>query len=131
VAPRQQDLRAIQQVVADAERYQSDPEAFCRLLTQDATLINVVGVRLEGRDSVQRAMEEAMRTPLADVHTSNEVEHIAFLRPDVAVMTGTKRVSIERDGSLEPQTQARLTFVLVKEDGSWLVALIQNTLFDV
>jgi uncharacterized protein (TIGR02246 family) len=126
----EQDLRAIEGVVADAERFQSDPEAFSQLLTQEVTLINVVGVRLNGRGTVRRAMEEAMRTSLATVHTTNEIERVTFLRPDVAVMTGNKHVFLERNGNREPESQTRLTFVLVREEGTWLIALVQNTPFD-
>jgi len=61
----EQDPHAIEEVVAESERFQSDPEAFCQLLTQEVTMINVVGVRLHGRDTVQSAMEEAMTTSLA------------------------------------------------------------------
>jgi uncharacterized protein (TIGR02246 family) len=127
----EQELRAIEEVVADAERFQSDPEAFCQLLTREVTLINVVGVRLNGRDTVQRAMQEAMETSLANVHTENEIERVTFLRPDVAVMTGNKQVFVERDGAREPESQTRLTFVLVKEEGAWLIAFVQNTPSDI
>ena len=126
----EQDRHAIEEVVAGSERFQSDPEAFSQLLTEEVTLINVVGVRLSGRDTVRRAMEEAMKTSLANVHTTNEIERVTFLRPDVAVMTGTKHVSVERNGKEEPETRTRLTFVLVKEEEAWLIALVQNTPFD-
>lgn len=125
----EQDRHAIEEVVADAERFQSDPEAFTQLLTHEVTLINVVGVRLNGRDTVRRAMEEAMKTSLANVHTRNEIERVTFLRPDIALMTGNKHVG-RTEASLESETQTRLTFVLVKEEGTWLIALIQNTPFD-
>ena len=125
------DLHAIEEVVADSERFQSDPEAFSQLLTQEITLINVVGIRLNGRDTVRRTMEEAMKTSLANVHTTNEIEQVTFLRPDVAVMTGNKHVFVERNGSREPESQTRLTLVLVKEQGTWLIALVQNTPFDI
>lgn len=126
-----QDRHAIEAVVADSERFQNDPEAFCQLLTQEVTLINVVGVRLNGRDTVQRPMVKAMKTSLAGVHTRNEIERVTFLRPDVAVMTGNKHVFVERNGSREPESQTRLTFVLVKEEGTWLIALGQNTPIDI
>jgi uncharacterized protein (TIGR02246 family) len=94
-----QDRHDIEEVVADSERFQSDPEAFSQLPTQEVTLINVVGARLTGRDTVRRAMEEAMKTSLANVHTTNEIERVTFLRPDLAVMTGNKHVLVERNGT--------------------------------
>lgn len=121
------ERRQIEQVVADAERLQNDPDGFCRLLTPDVVLVNVAGTRLVGRDAVRQAMQAALRTPLADVVTTNEVDRISFVRPDVALMSGTKRVFIDADGTRSESFRACLTFVLVKDDGEWLIAAIQNT----
>ena len=122
-----QDILSIEQVVADAERFQSDPEKFSQLLTLDVVLVNVVGIRLIGRDEVYRAYKNAMTTSLANVITKNEVGHITFLRPDVALMSGTKRIFTKSGDSLTEEAKACLTFVLIKNQEKWLIAAIQNT----
>lgn len=124
-----QDIDAIKQVVADAERFQNDPDNFAQLLTEDVILINFTGIRLMGRDAVYDAMTQAVATALVSILTTQEVEHIKFLRPDVAIMTGMKSIVADTEDVdfVSKGEQARLTFVLVKHNGKWLVSFIQNT----
>jgi uncharacterized protein (TIGR02246 family) len=122
-----QDTQSIEQVVVDAEQFQSDPEKFSQLLTSDVVLVNVAGIRLVGRDEVYRRMKSAMTTSLADIITKNEVGDITFLRPDVALMSGTKHIFAKSGDALTETGKARLTFVLVKNQDGWLIASIQNT----
>ncbi len=121
------DKQLIEQVVADAEQFQSDPEKFSQLLTSDVVLINVAGIRLVGRDEVYQRMQSAMKTALADIITKNEVGHITFLRPDVALMSGTKRIFARSGDVLTETGQACLTLILVKNQDRWFIASIQNT----
>ncbi|MFI6482895.1 SgcJ/EcaC family oxidoreductase [Nonomuraea sp. NPDC050663] len=113
------DVEAIEQVVRDAETLQSDVDGFTGLLTEEVSLVNFTGIRLRGRATVKEVMAKALRTPLKDVLTTNELLDITFLRPDVALATLVKHVNDGRTGAL--------TFVLVKEDGRWLIALAQTT----
>ncbi|MEO3884489.1 SgcJ/EcaC family oxidoreductase [Nonomuraea sp. B5E05] len=113
------DIEAIGQVVRDAERLQSDVAGFTGLLTEEVSLVNFTGIRLRGRDQVKEAMARALSTPLKDVSTTNELLDVTFLRPDVALAGLIKHVNDGRTGAL--------TFVLVKESGSWRIALAQTT----
>ncbi|MEV4095799.1 SgcJ/EcaC family oxidoreductase [Streptosporangium saharense] len=113
------DIEAIEQVVRDAEELQSDVAGFTGLLTEEVSLVNFTGIRLRGRDQVEKVMAEALRTPLKDVLTRNELLDVTFLRPDVALAGLTKHVNDGRTGAL--------TFVLVKDDGTWRIALAQTT----
>jgi uncharacterized protein (TIGR02246 family) len=122
-----QDTQSIEQVVVDAEQFQSDPEKFSQLLTSDVVLVNVAGIRLVGRDEVYRRMKSAMTTSLADIITKYEVGHITFLRSDVALMSGTKRIFAKSGDALTETGKACLTIVLVKNQDGWLIASIQNT----
>lgn len=123
-----QDIRSIEQVVADAERFQSDPEKFSQLLMPDVVLVNVAGIRLIGRDEVYRAMKTAMTTALANIITkNNEAGYITFLRPDVALMSGTKRIFTRSGDSFTEGATVRLTLVLIKNQEQWGIASIQNT----
>ncbi|MEW9552543.1 SgcJ/EcaC family oxidoreductase [Nonomuraea sp. NPDC050783] len=113
------DIEAIEQVVRDAEKLQSDVAGFTGLLTEEVSLVNFTGTRLRGRAQVREVMAGALRTPLKDVLTRNELLDITFLRPDVALAGLIKHVDDGRTGAL--------TFVLVKEDGTWRIALAQTT----
>jgi uncharacterized protein (TIGR02246 family) len=129
---RQRDVLAIRGVVADTERLQNDVDGFTGLLTEDVVIVNFGGRRVRGRDRLREAMQEALATPLADVLTRNELEDIHFLRPDVALVACVKHVFDERDQAAKDarrplQPSGRLTFVLTKEQGRWLVAAAQTT----
>jgi uncharacterized protein (TIGR02246 family) len=127
-----EEITAIRAVVADADRLQSDAEGFVQLLTEDVALVNFGGRRVLGIDNVRQAMTEALETALADVHTRNEVVDVRFLRPDVALVSSVKQIFDERNPSAkEPNAplseQGSMTFVLVKERHTWLIALAQTT----
>jgi uncharacterized protein (TIGR02246 family) len=102
------------------------------LLTQDVVIVNIAGRRVRGWDNLYKAYKKALETPLVDVRTTHEVEDVRFLRPDVALVSCVKQVFDEREASSKepngslPQ-QASLTFVLVKEQGRWLIASAQTT----
>ncbi|MFI6818984.1 SgcJ/EcaC family oxidoreductase [Nonomuraea sp. NPDC050328] len=113
------DIKAIEQVVRDAEELQNDVDGFTGLLTQEVALVNFTGIRLRGRDQVRQVMAKALDTPLKDVLTRNELLDVTFLRPDVALAHLIKHVNDGRIGAL--------TFVLVKDDGTWRIALAQTT----
>jgi uncharacterized protein (TIGR02246 family) len=65
---------------------------------------------------------------MAQVLTRNEIEDVRFLRPDVAVVACIKHVSDERDDpAFAVPQKGRLTLLLVKEQGRWLISLLQTT----
>ena len=76
------EIEAIEQVVRDAEEFQSDVVGFTALLTEEVSLVNFTGTRLRGREQV-------------------------------------KKINDGRTG--------KLTFVLVKDSGTWRIALAQTT----
>ena len=109
-------------------RTRAIPTGFTQLLTEDVSLVNFGGRRVLGRDEVHRAMTHALQTPLANVYTSNELVDVRFIRPDVAVASSIKHISDEREGANgEIAERGSMTFVLVKEQGRWLIALAQTT----
>lgn len=125
---QEHDILLIKQVVADAEKFQSDSENFSQLLTQNATIVNVVGLRITGKGEIAQIMQQAMQTHMADIITKNEVVSITFARSDVAVVNGIKYISVRKGDMLEEDSKASQTFMLVKEQGKWLIATIQSTI---
>lgn len=121
------EKQVIEQLVMDAERYQGEPEAFGSLLTEKALLINFTGVKLVGRNEIIASMKSAMKTSLAHVKTQNKIESVVFLRPDVAIANGIKRISFKNENDKDEILAARLTFVFVKDAKLWRIASIQNT----
>ena len=131
-SPRDTALDAINRVVADAERQQTDLDGFTRLLPDDVVIVNFGGRRVRGREAVHEAMEHALATPLADVITTQQVEDLRFVRPDVALVECVKHIHHRRDPAtagaapLLPD-RGMLTFVLVEEHGEWRIASAQAT----
>jgi uncharacterized protein (TIGR02246 family) len=125
-------VEAIHRLVADAERQQNDLDGFTDLLTDDAVIVNFGGRRVRGRAAIRAAMARALATPLADVLTTQEVEEIRFLRPDIAIVECVKYVHDRREpavaGSTPPlRDRGMLTFVVVEQDGRWRITSAQTT----
>jgi uncharacterized protein (TIGR02246 family) len=94
-------------------------------------IVNFGGRRVRGREAIHRAMRAALATPLADVATSQTVEGIRFVRPDVAIVECVKRIHDRRDpdaeGSAPLADRGMLTFVVVERDGAWRITSAQTT----
>lgn len=129
---KEQDRNSIKQLVADAEKFQNDPNEYTQLHTEDTIIINVAGRRITGREKFHQVMKEAVNTTLVDVPTKMDVKNITFIRPDVAVVSCIKHIFDNRDMSnedrFEKDSKANLTFMMVKEQEQWLIASAQSTL---
>ena len=127
------DDDAIRHTIAEAERHQNDVEPFLALHTDTTIIVNIAGRRVLGRDALRTAMTAALASPLADVTTKVEVVDLRFVGPDVAVVSCVKRVTDGRDrdgrpaGSTDLPQVGSLTYVVVREDGDWRIALAQTT----
>ena len=119
---------AIGQLVADTEAFQNDTERFSALLTDDVVIVNIAGIRVRGREEFKRAMAAALQTHLARVLTKTELLDVSFLRPNVAIVGCVKYVSDLNEVS-SPVLPARgsLTFVVIKGENGWRIALAQTT----
>lgn len=125
------ETAAVRRVIDDAQRLQNDTDGYLGLHTDDAVIVNFGGLRVRGKDVIEERMRSALASPLAHVVTTIEVEGVHFLRPDVAVVDATKHVSDERDEPHRPDRplteRGSLTYVLVKDDGQWRIAVAQTT----
>ena len=129
---KEKDIEFIKQLVADAEQFQNDPDEYSQLHTEEAIITNIAGHRIIGRDRFYQVMKEAVKTSLIDVPTKTDIENITFVRPDVAVVNCIKHIFDNRDildgDKFEENSKGNLTFMVVKEQGKWLIAMAQTTL---
>lgn len=119
----------IRAVVDAANHHQNDPDQFLPLHTDDVRIVNVAGIRVLGRDVLGRAMRQALDTRLDRVITRSEIIDIAFPQPDVAIVSCLKHIddqNLDSDDADLPST-ASLTYVMVRQDGGWRIALAQTT----
>jgi uncharacterized protein (TIGR02246 family) len=110
---------AVRDAVAALDAAQSDTGRFCALLHEDVHVVNVAGVRVQGREALRAAMADAMAGELATVTTRAEILSVSFLVPTVAVVDAVKHISDGRRGSY--------TLTFVREGGDWLAAALQTT----
>jgi uncharacterized protein (TIGR02246 family) len=127
---QKEETELIRKLVDDVSGYKKDPERFSQLFTQHAVIVNVAGIRVSGKDEIYKFMKQATESFLTNVSVKNEVVDIIFLRSDVAVVSGIQHIFTEQEDLLEEDARGSLTFVVVKEEGKWLIASGQNTIIE-
>lgn len=124
------DIEEIEQVIADVERgfNTNDAALMNKHLAPDAAVVNVIGVRLVGLDAIMAASEQGLAGPLRDQYARYEVRDVRFVRPDVALVH-KEAFAVTEDGEpIDLDHAMNALYVLVKDDGRWLVEARQNTL---
>ena len=125
---RDAEVEAIRQVVATANAQQNElPDEFVGLFRPDAIWTTAHGKRLIGRDEIaaftRRVLPGAMRHSTA----TYQVEHVLFIRPDVAAVKVRQR-PVTLDGRpIEGQNEGSPLYVMAKEGGRWRLVACQNT----
>ncbi|MEV0196675.1 SgcJ/EcaC family oxidoreductase [Nonomuraea sp. NPDC050691] len=120
----QAEIEAIRQVVARVEHAQNNelPDAFVALFRDDAIWTTGHGKRLFGRDAISAFTHQVLPGGMGGATVSFEVEHVLFIRPDVAAV----KVRQVYQGS-EGSSTGTPMFVMAKEDGEWRLTACQNT----
>jgi uncharacterized protein (TIGR02246 family) len=117
---------AIHQTVLAVEESwnRHDMEAFARLLSEDVEWVNPVGMWWRGQAAVKRAHQAYHASIFQE--TSRQCEAIAIQRltSDLAIVTGTYRMgdwTRPDTGQVVSNGKDRVTYVLVKQQGCWLI----------
>ena len=121
---------AVTEVVARLQHAQQHElvEEFVALFRPDAIWTTGGGRRLVGRDAIAAFTRQVLPGAMRGSTQTYEVEHVVFLRPDVAAVTARQR-TVGPDGvPVEGATAGSPTYVMTEEDGRWLLAACQNTL---
>ncbi|WP_433662986.1 SgcJ/EcaC family oxidoreductase [Nocardia sp. CA-128927] len=120
------DLDAIREVVATIQHAQQNElvDEFVGLFREDAIWTTGGGQRLFGRAAIAEFTAEVLPGAMRDGTATYEVEHVLFIRPDVAAVKVVQRY-LTNDGELNGQGSPM--YVMSKEDGRWLLTANQNT----
>ena len=123
------DVAAIRGVIADIEAgfNAKDPERSVAHFMPDATAVAVDGTLITGREALLEAHRAGYAGPLRDQYARYELADVTFLRPDVAVAHKRARATTADGEPLDVGHAMIALYVLVREDGRWLVAARQNT----
>lgn len=114
----------VRALVAALDEAQFDADAFAALLRDDAVIVNIAGVRVEGREAIRSAVGAALGTALRDVRTRAEIVGVAFPADGVAVVSAIKHV--EHGGAALP-ARGTYSIVTIREPEGWRVALLHTT----
>lgn len=123
------DLAAITDLVATVQHAQQDelPEEFLGLFRHDAIWTTAGGRRLLGRAAIAEFTRRVLPGAMAESTATYEVEHVLFIRPDVAAVK-VRQTAVSLDGvPLAGVNPGSPTYVLAREDGRWLIVAAQNT----
>lgn len=100
-----------------------DAKALAAHFTAEGEFQNVQGVKLRGREALERAFAEFFsKTP--EVTAEVRSESLRFLSTGSAIDEGS--VTVQR-GPANPATKARYTALVVQEGGSWLLASLSES----
>lgn len=120
------EVAAIQRLVKEVERVQAeeDVDGFVALFRPDAIWTTAHGRRLFGRDVIAEFTASVLPGSSAQGRASYAVEHVLFIRPDVAAVKVLQRY-YDLTGTLE--SEGTPMYVVAKEDGRWVLTANQNT----
>jgi uncharacterized protein (TIGR02246 family) len=123
------EMEDIKKAVAAVESAfnRHDAEALVRRYTQEVVWVNVMGMRLKGKDEILRFSRKAFASALQDSYARYVVEDISFLKPDVAVVNIRQYPATKEGQVIEGGQGSVAIYVMTKHDGDWLVAAGQNS----
>ena len=123
------EIERIEQVVAAIQHAQQNelPGEFVELFRHDAIWTTAHGKRLVGRDAISTFTHGVLPGAMRESTATYEVEHVLFIRPDVAAVKVRQR-PVTLDGRpIADQNEGSPVYVMAKEDGTWLLVAGQNT----
>lgn len=103
-----------------------DGKAFAAPFAADADYVIVNGMKIKGRETIERGHTGIFTSIYKDSHNVGTIKNIRFLRPDVAVVHVEWNLEY-RVGDQPQKGHAMNTLVLTKESGKWVIAAFQNT----
>ncbi len=126
----EQDVAAIRQIVADVEAgfNTNDADLMNRHFTENAAVVNAMGIRTVGREALLAASEAGLAGFLKDQYARYEVRDVTFLREDVALAHKEAYATTAEGADVEVGHAMNALYVLVKAAGRWQIAARQNTL---
>ena len=101
-----------------------DGKAFAAPFASDADYVVVNGMKIKGREAIEKGHTAIFSSIYKDSHNVGTVKSIRFLRPDVAVVHVEWNLEVSKGGE---KAQAMNTMVVTKEGGKWSIAAFHNT----
>lgn len=105
-----------------------DAKAFANVFTEDADFTNVAGKSKQGRAAIEAHHAPSFATKWKNSHQTFTQHKIRFLKPDVAAVDAWWELTgiAGTDGQALPARKGLLSFVMTKQGGTWLIAVMHN-----
>ncbi|AGZ40546.1 hypothetical protein AFR_11285 [Actinoplanes friuliensis DSM 7358] len=122
-------MQDLTDLVAELERSQrqEDVDGFLALFDPSAVWVNGAGRRLIGLDEISEFTRGVLPGAMATGSVDYDVEHVAFITPDVA-LTGVRQQYTDLDGRpLAEDGAGSPTYVWIRTGSTWRIVAGQNT----
>ncbi|MEU0789912.1 SgcJ/EcaC family oxidoreductase [Amycolatopsis sp. NPDC005961] len=122
------DVRAVLGRLTEAWN-SADAAAYGRLFTDDADYVTFFGMNLPGRETIESSHRALFEGPLKGSKLTGQLgaaAKVRFVRPDVAVVVVGGGSSLTGADTTDEGRNSTVSFVLVQEDGEWLITAFQN-----
>ena len=119
------DIGALYQQVLDGWN-QRNAAAYAALFAEDASIVGFDGSQMNGRAEIVTQIGQIF----ADHPTSRyvgKIREVRLLTPDVAILRAVVGMVPPGQSDLRPDVNAIQSLVAAKQNGTWLIALFQNT----
>ncbi|MEV6640492.1 SgcJ/EcaC family oxidoreductase [Amycolatopsis sp. NPDC051371] len=123
------DVRAVLGRLTEAWN-SADAAAYGRLFTEDADYVTFFGMNFPGREAIESSHRALFEGPLKGSKLTGRLgasANVRFVRPDVAVVVAGGGSSVTGADTADEGRDSTVSFVLVREDGEWLITAFQNT----
>jgi uncharacterized protein (TIGR02246 family) len=122
------DEAALKQIVQQVQDGWNahDGRAFAAPFATDADYVIVNGMKIKGREEIEKGHTQIFTTIYKDSHNVGTVKSVRFLRPDVAVVHVEWNLEFSMGGE-KRKAQAINTMILTKDNGKWSIAAFHNT----
>lgn len=94
--------------------------------TVDATAI-LPGSLRDGRDAIRESMAQAFAGPLKGTSTYNKQLSLRFVGSDAAILVSESAILFPGQSEVPDAGKVYATWVLEKQDGSWMISAYHNS----
>jgi uncharacterized protein (TIGR02246 family) len=122
----QAEAKAVVDGVAAAWK-DNNPDGFADAYTADASLILSGDRFLQGREMIRAVITQKFKAGHKGTTLLQNIVDLRFPAPSTAVVITEGGVLAPGESEPAPERAIRATWVLVKEDGNWLITAYQNT----
>ncbi|WP_402377288.1 SgcJ/EcaC family oxidoreductase [Isoptericola rhizosphaerae] len=128
-ASRREDLVEIVDLVRAVQDAQQseDAAAFTALFQRDTVWTTAHGHRMTGWEEIDSFTRRVLPGAMRESTATYDVEHVLFVRPDVAVVNVRQRPVTPDGAPLHSVPEGRPVYVLARNAGGWQIAAGQNT----